>query len=195
MPFPSPGDLPNSGIELRPSPLQVDSLPPTPEPPGKPPATISLHISNTHSKPGHALHCFLHVHMFSESIPAMTSLHFPSTSRASYRWHCHEAFLAHPGQKGHLHCLSPNAPSVPSGGLTMYFCFSSLSYTSVLVFSPLLIHLLITSSKCLLCSRLWRRSKDRTGKTTSLTSRGSHSGCEMNSNNWSFLHTPCVPST
>ena len=32
-------------------------------------------------------------------------------------------------------------------------------------------------------------------KTQSLTSRGSHSGCEMNSNNGSFLHTPCVPST
>ena len=34
VPFPSPGDLPNPGIELRPSALQVDSLPT--ELPGKP---------------------------------------------------------------------------------------------------------------------------------------------------------------
>ena len=33
-PFPSPGDLPNSGIKSRPPALQVDSLPS--EPPGKP---------------------------------------------------------------------------------------------------------------------------------------------------------------
>ena len=34
LPFPSPGDLPNPGIELRSSTLQMDSLPA--EPPGKP---------------------------------------------------------------------------------------------------------------------------------------------------------------
>ena len=34
MPFPSPGDLPNPGIEPRSPALQVDSLPA--EPPGKP---------------------------------------------------------------------------------------------------------------------------------------------------------------
>ena len=34
LPFPSPRDLPNPGIELRSPPLQVDSLPS--EPPGKP---------------------------------------------------------------------------------------------------------------------------------------------------------------
>ena len=34
LPFPSPGDLPDPGIEPRPPALQADSLPP--EPPGKP---------------------------------------------------------------------------------------------------------------------------------------------------------------
>ena len=34
MPFPSPGDLPDPGIELRSPALQTDSLPS--EPPGKP---------------------------------------------------------------------------------------------------------------------------------------------------------------
>ena len=72
--FPSPGDLPNSGIEPRPSAWQVDSLPLSHR--GSPP-TLSLHTSNTHSKPGHTLHCFWHIHMFSESVPAVTSLHSP----------------------------------------------------------------------------------------------------------------------
>ena len=35
LPFPSPGDLPNPGIEPRPPTLQADTLPS--EPPGKPP--------------------------------------------------------------------------------------------------------------------------------------------------------------
>jgi len=34
LPFPSPGDLPDPGIELRPPTLQADTL--TSEPPGKP---------------------------------------------------------------------------------------------------------------------------------------------------------------
>ena len=34
LPFPSPGDLPNPGMELRSPALQADALPP--EPPGKP---------------------------------------------------------------------------------------------------------------------------------------------------------------
>jgi len=41
-PFPSPGDLPNSGIERRCPTLQVDSL--TSEPPGKPKNTGSLSL-------------------------------------------------------------------------------------------------------------------------------------------------------
>ena len=35
LPFPSPGDLPDPGVELASPALQADSLPP--EPPGKPP--------------------------------------------------------------------------------------------------------------------------------------------------------------
>ena len=35
LPFPSPGDLPDPGIESRSPAMQADSLPP--EPPGKPP--------------------------------------------------------------------------------------------------------------------------------------------------------------
>ena len=37
-PFPSPGDLPNPGVELRPPTLQADSLPS--EPPGEPKNSI-----------------------------------------------------------------------------------------------------------------------------------------------------------
>ena len=37
LPFPSPGDLPNPGIEPRPPALQADALPS--EPPGKPPCS------------------------------------------------------------------------------------------------------------------------------------------------------------
>ena len=40
LPFPSPGDLPDSGIELRSPALQVDSL--SSEPPGGPPSTEGL---------------------------------------------------------------------------------------------------------------------------------------------------------
>ena len=43
LPFPSLGDLPNLGIELRPSALQVDSLPS--EQPGKPKNTEVLSLS------------------------------------------------------------------------------------------------------------------------------------------------------
>ena len=50
-PFPSPGDLPNPGIEPRSPPLQVDSLPA--EPPGKPKNTgaSSLSFSSGSSRP------------------------------------------------------------------------------------------------------------------------------------------------
>ena len=44
LPFPSPGDLPNPGIELRSPAFQADAL--TSEPPGKPTEQIL-----THSKP------------------------------------------------------------------------------------------------------------------------------------------------
>ena len=40
LPFPSPGDLPNPGLELRSPALQADSLPS--EPPGKPHHTYCL---------------------------------------------------------------------------------------------------------------------------------------------------------
>ena len=39
LPFPSPGDLPNPGIELKSSALQADALPS--EPPGKSHATLN----------------------------------------------------------------------------------------------------------------------------------------------------------
>ena len=42
LPFPPPGDLPNSGIEPRSPTLQADSLPS--EPPGKPWVSIKLHL-------------------------------------------------------------------------------------------------------------------------------------------------------
>ena len=74
LPFPSPGDLPDPGIEPMSPALQADSLPLSHR--GSP-TTLSLHTSNTHSKPGHTLHCFWHIHMFSESVPAVTSLHSP----------------------------------------------------------------------------------------------------------------------
>ena len=40
LPFPSPGDHPDPGIELRSPMLQIDSLPS--EPPGKPPKFLSI---------------------------------------------------------------------------------------------------------------------------------------------------------
>ena len=43
LPFPSPGDLPDPGIELMSPALQADSLPP--EPPVKPFYAINLHIN------------------------------------------------------------------------------------------------------------------------------------------------------
>ena len=42
LPFPSPGDLPNPGIEPRSSALQVDAL--TSEPPGKPRGRVNLRL-------------------------------------------------------------------------------------------------------------------------------------------------------
>ena len=42
LPFPSPGDLPNPGIEPRSPALQADSLPS--EPPGKPKTSDSFHL-------------------------------------------------------------------------------------------------------------------------------------------------------
>ena len=42
LPFPSPGDLPNPGIELGSLTLQADSLPS--EPPGKPNYSVSMNI-------------------------------------------------------------------------------------------------------------------------------------------------------
>ena len=41
LPFPSPGDLPNPGIETRSPALQADSLPS--EPPGKPYLALKCH--------------------------------------------------------------------------------------------------------------------------------------------------------
>ena len=43
LPFPSPGDLPNPGIEPRSPALQADAL--TSEPPGKPNRVITMHQS------------------------------------------------------------------------------------------------------------------------------------------------------
>ena len=51
LPFPSPGDLPDPGIEPQSPSLQADSLPS--EPPGKPSGTL---FSMTKTKPNHALH-------------------------------------------------------------------------------------------------------------------------------------------
>ena len=45
LPFPSPGDLPNPGIEPRSPALQTDALPS--EPPGKPTHHLSKALSNT----------------------------------------------------------------------------------------------------------------------------------------------------
>ena len=45
MPFPSPGDLPNPGIEPRSPTLQADSLPS--EPPGKPSTRLIIALGNT----------------------------------------------------------------------------------------------------------------------------------------------------
>ena len=42
LPFPSPGDLPNPGIEPRSPALQADTL--TSEPPGKPTPLIQIHL-------------------------------------------------------------------------------------------------------------------------------------------------------
>ena len=158
------------------------------------PTTISRHISNSQSKPGaprivssmytHSLNLLL-------QCPASTLL---STSHPSSRQPLQEAFLARPRQKGHLHCVSPNAPSVPFWRphyVFFLFQFCIYAYTCLLS-SVRLIHLL-SPSKCLLCSRFCRKSKDRTGKTRSLTSRGLQSGWEINSNNWSRLHIPWVP--
>ena len=44
LPFPSPGDLPDPGLEPRSSALHVDSLPS--EPPGEPPTTTILYNNN-----------------------------------------------------------------------------------------------------------------------------------------------------
>ena len=43
-PFPSPGDLPNSGIELRSPALQVDSLPAEPQGKPLPHSCVYIHI-------------------------------------------------------------------------------------------------------------------------------------------------------
>ena len=48
LPFPSPGDLPNPGIELGSPALQVDSL--LSEPPGKPKDTFPQNIKRTTAK-------------------------------------------------------------------------------------------------------------------------------------------------
>ena len=50
MPFPSPGDLPNPGIEPESPALQVDSLPS--EPPGKPNTSKRVHNSSTLKQKG-----------------------------------------------------------------------------------------------------------------------------------------------
>ena len=42
LPFPSPGDLPDPGIEPRSPALQADAL--TSEPPGKPKSSTEIHI-------------------------------------------------------------------------------------------------------------------------------------------------------
>ena len=52
LPFPSPGDLPNPGIEPRFPALQTDALPS--EPPGKPKVVLSLEITMSH-KPDHLI--------------------------------------------------------------------------------------------------------------------------------------------
>ena len=44
LPFPSPGDLPDPGIELKSPSLQADAL--TSEPPGKPEGLIEMHRKN-----------------------------------------------------------------------------------------------------------------------------------------------------
>ena len=53
LPFPSPGDLPDQGIEPRSPVLQADALPS--EPPGKPKETIRL--SSTVAVPFHIPEC------------------------------------------------------------------------------------------------------------------------------------------
>ena len=45
LPFPSPGDLPNSGIEPRSPVLQADAL--TSEPPGKPNSCQNYHVNQS----------------------------------------------------------------------------------------------------------------------------------------------------
>ena len=51
LPFPSPGDLPNPGIEPRSPTLQADSLPA--EPPGKPKNTgVGSHVPDSGTEPG-----------------------------------------------------------------------------------------------------------------------------------------------
>ena len=47
LPFPSPGDLPDPGIEPRSPALQADIL--TSEPPGKPLTYLQIHNLNTHT--------------------------------------------------------------------------------------------------------------------------------------------------
>ena len=50
LPFPSPGDLPNPGIEPRSPALQTDALPS--EPPGKPDVPINIPSWTTGSQDG-----------------------------------------------------------------------------------------------------------------------------------------------
>ena len=48
LPFPSPGDLPDPGIELGSLALQADALPS--EPPGKPKFIVVLTLNENHNK-------------------------------------------------------------------------------------------------------------------------------------------------
>ena len=94
LPFPSPGHLPNPGIEIGSLVLQADSL--SSEPPGKPYIGISVQFSSVaqscptlcdpmnHSTPGHPVHHQLpeftqtHVHQVSDAIQPSHPLSSPS---------------------------------------------------------------------------------------------------------------------
>ena len=124
LPFPSPGDLPDSGIEPRSPALQADSLPS--EPPGKPltwyrPIQMStaqvlsvgqqLATSNSEDYQVHLLvrRCNLHRLVYSSFrhaqllSPSVTNLHeaAPVNRACACHWPSNTSIDLHPSSNGH----------------------------------------------------------------------------------------------
>lgn len=128
------------------------------------------HIFNSQVRAKGTLHSFSHVHLFSECTSEMPTSALPvSDSHPPSRPASPESLPGSPQTEGPPLLSKSHRPFCNL--LDVSLCalsFSSSPRTPVLVFSPVqrVIHLLMFS-RYLLCAGFYRRSRDRTGKTSS----------------------------